>query len=581
MTSLELRKKFLEFFATKGHKVIPSASLVPANDPTVLFTTAGMHPLVPYLLGEEHHAGKRLASAQKCIRTGDIEEVGDDTHLTCFEMLGNWSLGDYWKEDAIAWSFEFLTDKKWLGLPVEKLAISCFAGDKDAPQDNESAELWQKLGIPQERIAFLGKEDNWWGPAGLTGPCGPDTEMFYWTGGELAPKVFDPKDKRWFEIWNDVFMQYNKTEAGAYEPLKQKNVDTGMGLERTLAALNGNKSVYETELFVPIMDEVKKILQTIDVKSQRIISDHIKASVFLLSDGVKPSNKDRGYILRRLIRRAVFRGYKNDRNFDSKKVKSIAQVILEIYSDNYQEFEQEDKRAGILDDISLETRKFRATIEKGSKEADKGTSPFILFTSYGIPIELTQEIAEEKGGKIDLEKFNEDMKKHQELSRTSSAGQFKGGLADHSEIITRLHTVTHLMNAALRKVLGDHVWQKGSNITKERTRFDFTHSEKMTDEQKSKVEELVNSWIERDLTVKKEVMPLEQAKQLNAIGVFGEKYAETVSVYTVMDPKNGEVISREFCGGPHVEHTGVIGQFKILKEEAVAAGIRRIKAAVS
>jgi len=581
MTSLELRKKFLEFFATKGHKVIPSASLVPANDPTVLFTTAGMHPLVPYLLGEEHHAGKRLASAQKCIRTGDIEEVGDDTHLTFFEMLGNWSLGDYWKEDAIAWSFEFLTDKKWLGLPVEKLAISCFAGDKDAPQDNESAELWQKLGIPQERIAFLGKEDNWWGPAGLTGPCGPDTEMFYWTGGELAPKVFDPKDKRWFEIWNDVFMQYNKTEAGAYEPLKQKNVDTGMGLERTLAALNGNKSVYETELFVPIMDEVKKILQTIDVKSQRIISDHIKASVFLLSDGVKPSNKDRGYILRRLIRRAVFRGYKNDRNFDSKKVKSIAQVILEIYSDNYQEFEQEDKRAGILDDISLETRKFRATIEKGSKEADKGTSPFILFTSYGIPIELTQEIAEEKGGKIDLEKFNEDMKKHQELSRTSSAGQFKGGLADHSEIITRLHTVTHLMNAALRKVLGDHVWQKGSNITKERTRFDFTHSEKMTDEQKSKVEELVNSWIERDLTVKKEVMPLEQAKQLNAIGVFGEKYAETVSVYTVMDPKNGEVISREFCGGPHVEHTGVIGQFKILKEEAVAAGIRRIKAAVS
>ena len=581
MTSLELRKKFLEFFATKGHKVIPSASLVPANDPTVLFTTAGMHPLVPYLLGEEHHAGKRLASAQKCIRTGDIEEVGDNRHLTFFEMLGNWSLGDYWKEDAIAWSFEFLTDKKWLGLPVEKLAISCFAGDKDAPQDNESAELWQKLGIPQERIAFLGKEDNWWGPAGLTGPCGPDTEMFYWTGGELAPKVFDPKDKRWFEIWNDVFMQYNKTEAGAYEPLKQKNVDTGMGLERTLAALNGNKSVYETELFVPIMDEVKKILQTIDVKSQRIISDHIKASVFLLSDGVKPSNKDRGYILRRLIRRAVFRGYKNDRNFDSKKVKSIAQVILEIYSDNYQEFEQEDKRAGILDDISLETRKFRATIEKGSKEADKGTSPFILFTSYGIPIELTQEIAEEKGGKIDLEKFNEDMKKHQELSRTSSAGQFKGGLADHSEIITRLHTVTHLMNAALRKVLGDHVWQKGSNITKERTRFDFTHSEKMTDEQKSKVEELVNSWIERDLTVKKEVMPLEQAKQLNAIGVFGEKYAETVSVYTVMDPKNGEVISREFCGGPHVEHTGVIGQFKILKEEAVAAGIRRIKAAVS
>ncbi|KKS74373.1 MAG: alanyl-tRNA synthetase, partial [Parcubacteria group bacterium GW2011_GWA2_42_80] len=528
------------------------------------------------------------------IRTGDIEEVGDDTHLTFFEMLGNWSLGDYFKPEAIDWSYEFLTDKKWLGLPVEKLAISCFAGDKDAPQDNESAELWQKLGIPQERVTFLGKEDNWWGPAGQTGPCGPDTEMFYWIGSEPAPVVFDPADKRWFEIWNDVFMQYDKqlTESGKnkmvdkdwdgsfstedfiFKQLKQRNVDTGMGLERTLVALNGLRSVYETDLFAPIMDKVKNILPTIDVKSQRIISDHIKASVFLLSDGVEPSNKDRGYILRRLIRRAVARANMKDIDFDSQKLKLIAQIVLENYKDIYQEFKQEDKRSDILNKLSLETRKFRATIEKGFKEFEKGTDPFILFTSYGFPIELTQEIAAEKGVEIDLGKFNKDMKKHQELSRTASAGQFKGGLADNSEIITRLHTVTHLMNAALRQVLGEHVWQKGSNITAERTRFDFTHPEKMTEEQKSKVEELVNGWIGRDLTVKKEVMPVVEAKKLNGIGVFGEKYADTVSVYTVIDSKTGEVVSREFCGGPHVEHTGVIGQFKILKEEAVAAGIR-------
>ena len=413
--------------------------------------------------------------------------------------------------------------------------------------------------------------------------------------------VFDPADKRWFEIWNDVFMQYDKqlTESGKnkmvdkdwdgsfstedfiFKQLKQRNVDTGMGLERTLVALNGLRSVYETDLFAPIMDKVKNILPTIDVKSQRIISDHIKASVFLLSDGVEPSNKDRGYILRRLIRRAVARANMKDIDFDSQKLKLIAQIVLENYKDIYQEFKQEDKRSDILNKLSLETRKFRATIEKGFKEFEKGTDPFILFTSYGFPIELTQEIAAEKGVEIDLGKFNKDMKKHQELSRTASAGQFKGGLADNSEIITRLHTVTHLMNAALRQVLGEHVWQKGSNITAERTRFDFTHPEKMTEEQKSKVEELVNGWIGRDLTVKKEVMPVVEAKKLNGIGVFGEKYADTVSVYTVIDSKTGEVVSREFCGGPHVEHTGVIGQFKILKEEAVAAGIRRIKAAVS
>ena len=587
MTSLELRKKFLEFFATKGHKVIPSASLVPANDPTVLFTTAGMHPLVPYLLGEEHHAGKRLASAQKCIRTGDIEEVGDDTHLTFFEMLGNWSLGDYFKPEAIDWSYEFLTDKKWLGLPVEKLAISCFAGDKDAPQDNESARVWLGLGILQERIAFLGKEDNWWGPAGLTGPCGPDTEMFYWTGSEPAPSVFDPKDKRWFEIWNDVFMQYNKTVDGKYEPLQQKNVDTGMGLERTLVAINGLSSVYETDLLAPLLEFLK---QQVSVNEQderkfRIMADHLRATCFMAADGVVPSNKDRGYVMRRVIRRVMV--YARQLGLHDNWLAGFIKEFINIYSDAYPELESKS----VLISINDEMERFIATLDKGIKEIKgqvtkagyvTGSQASVYYQSYGIPLDVTTEIVNGMDGEIkDLQDFDKEMEKHQDLSRTASAGVFKGGLADHTKEVVRLHTATHLMNAALRQVLGEHVWQKGSNITKERTRFDFTHSEKMTDEQKSKVEELVNSWIEHDLTVKKEVMPLEQAKQLNAIGVFGEKYAETVSVYTVMDPKNGEVISREFCGGPHVEHTGVIGQFKILKEEAVAAGIRRIKAAVS
>lgn len=585
MTSNELRQKFLEFFESKGHKVIPSSSLVPANDPTVLFTTAGMHPLVPYLLGQDHHAGKRLTSVQKCIRTGDIEEVGDDTHLTFFEMLGNWSLGDYWKEEAITWSYEFLTDKKWLGLSLDRLAVTCFAGDEDAPKDNESAEIWLKLGIHKDRLKFLGKVDNWWGPAGTTGPCGPDTEMFYWTGSAPAPAVFDPADRRWFEIWNDVFMQYNKTADGKYEPLKQKNVDTGMGLERTLVALNGLNSVYETDLFVSVINKVKEILPAIDAKFQRILADHIKASVFLLNDGVEPSNKDRGYVLRRIIRRAVYRA-NNDKEFDSEKLKSIAQIVLDIYQEAYPEFKQEDKRTDILNKLSLETRKFRSTIEKGRKEFNKltavdGKIAFDLYQTYGFPWELTRELAEAKGQEVDRSVFEKEFHKHQELSRTASAGVFKGGLADHTDQVVRLHTATHLMNAALRKVLGVHVWQKGSNITAERTRFDFTHPEKMTDEQKKSVEELVNGWIARDLLVKKEIMSLAEAKQLEAIGVFGEKYADTVSVYTVYDPKTGEVISREFCGGPHVEHTGVIGYFRILKEEAVASGIRRIKASVN
>ncbi len=562
MNSSELRKKYLKFFEEKGHKVIPSASLVPANDPTVLFTTAGMHPLVPFLLGEQHPEGKRLVNYQKCLRTDDIDEVGDATHNTFFEMLGNWSLGDYWKDESIRWSYEFLTDKKWLGLPHDKLKVSVFAGDDDAPRDEESANIWKSLGFDDEHIMYLGKKDNWWGPPGATGPCGPDTEIFYNTGEE------------WVEIWNNVFMQYNKTADGKFEPLKQKNVDTGMGLERITLALGGKSSVYDTDVFLTTMEKIKELAPSIDAKSQRIIADHLRASVFLIADGVKPSNKSQGYILRRLIRRSVT--YLSKLNLDSEAVKAIGQTIREKYKEFYPDLDSDS----IYDELSEETKKFRATLDKGLKLIEgkiivSGKEAFDLFQSYGFPFELTKELV-----KVDEEEFQKEFAKHQDLSRTASAGMFKGGLASHSDKVVRLHTATHLLNAALRKVLGENVWQKGSNITEERTRFDFTHDKKMTDEEKQKVEELVNSWIERDLPMKKEIMPLEEAKKLGAIGVFGEKYPDTVSIYTIADAKSNEVISREFCGGPHVEHTGVIGKFKIGKEEAVSAGIRRIKATI-
>ena len=582
MTAQELRKKYLDFFASKGHAIIPSAPLVPVNDPTVLFTTAGMHPLVPYLLGEKHPEGNRLVSVQKCIRTGDIEEVGDDTHLTFFEMLGNWSLGDYFKKEAIGWSWEFLTSKEWLGLDKNRLAFSCFAGDENASRDTESAELWLSLGVPKQRIVYLGKEDNWWGPAGTTGPCGPDTEMFYWTGGEQVPDIFDPKDMRWVEIWNDVFMECNKTADGIFEPLAQKNVDTGMGLERTLAALNGKKSVYETDVFAPLMDviqqEVKKPQQD-QQKKVRIIADHVRASVFMLADGVRPSNKDRGYVLRRLLRRAMV--HTHTLGIAQEKMALFGNCILDQFGQVYDNLLPQKE---VIDgEINAEKARFGKALDKGLKEFEKfsmldGRAAFDLYQTYGFPWELTRELAQSHGQKINKEEFESEFKKHQDLSRTSSAGVFKGGLADHTDEVVRLHTATHLMNKALREVLGEHVWQKGSHITKERTRFDFTHPQKMTPEEIKKVEKLVNDWIARDLTVKKEIMPLEEARKLNAIGAFGEKYGDTVSVYTVYDQKTNEVISREFCGGPHVEHTGVIGKFKVIKEEAVAAGIRRIRA---
>lgn len=568
MTAQELRKKFLDFFKNKNHALLASASLIPENDPTTLFISAGMHPLVPYLMGEKHPQGRRLVSVQKCIRTIDIDEVGDAYHHTFFEMLGNWSLGDYFKKEAIDWSCEFLT--KDLSIPVERLAISVFKGDQ------ESINIWQSVGIPKSRIVELGRADNWWGPAGQTGPCGPDTEIFYWDDdNQPAPKNFDPRDSHWIEIWNDVFMEYHKTAEGKFEPLKQKNVDTGMGLERTLAVLNGLTDDYQTELFYPI---IKKIEEVTDEKYEknkrkfRIIADHIKASVFLLSDGVEPSNKDRGYVLRRLIRRVVVFINIDDIKFDSKKFRSIAEAVFDIYKDTYQEFKERSKCEDILNKFSKEVRKFRATIEKGFKEFEKGTDAFVLFSTYGFPIEMTQELAKEKGQKIDIKKFNQQMKKHQELSRTAAAGKFKSGLADSSEETKKLHTAAHLLLAALRKVLGEQVTQKGSNITAERLRFDFSHDQKLTEEEKKKVEELVNQIIKEDLPVECEEMDLEKAKQSGAMGAFESKYGQQVKVYSIGD------FSKEICAGPHVERTGQLGHFKIIKEQSSSAGVRRIKA---
>jgi alanyl-tRNA synthetase len=581
MTSSELRQKFLDFFKKNGHTIIPSASLIPENDPTVLFTTAGMHPLVPFLLGEKHPAGTRLTNCQKCIRTGDIDDVGDDTHNTFFEMLGNWSLGDYGKTDAIKWSFEFLT--KELNIPIERLAVSVFEGDETAPFDEEAYNIWKNLGISEKRIAKLGKEDNWWGPAGQTGPCGPDTEMFYWKlNTSDVPEVFDPKDKNWVEIWNDVFMQYVKDESGNYNPAKQKNVDTGMGLERTLAVLNGKENIYETDLFLPIIKKIESLFQSSQElensqKAVRIIADHVKASTFLLASGIEPSNLGRGYILRRLIRRAI--RYGKQLGINGNFIIKVYPSVVEVYDGIYPEIKE--KEDFIVRQLEMEEEKFEKTLENGLREFAKLTSvsgkdAFNLYQTYGFPIEITEELAKEKGITVDVEEFEKELEKHQELSRTASAGMFKGGLADNSEQTTKLHTVAHLMLAGLRKVLGDEIYQKGSNITAERLRFDFSYKEKMTSGQIKDVENFVNGIIEKDLPVSFKEMTLEDAKKMNAMGVFESKYGEKVKVYTV---GSGESIaSREICGGPHVEHTGVLGHFKILKEESSSSGIRRIKA---
>lgn len=573
MQSFELRKKFLDFFEENNHQIIPSASLIPENDPTVLFTTAGMHPLVPFLMGEKHPAGKRLANIQICLRTDDIDEVGDETHHTFFEMLGNWSLGDYFKEEAIKYSFEFLTNKKWLGINKEKLAISIFVGDQDAKQDEATKKLWLNLGIAGKRIKALSKKDNWWGPAGQTGPCGPDTEMFYWVDSQPTPEEFDPKDKRWFEIWNDVFMQYFKNIDGVYESLRQKNVDTGMGLERTLAVLNGLNDNYRTDVFWPMIKKIEELSgkKYDDYKKEfRIIVDHLKAAVFIIGDknGVEPSNLGQGYVARRLLRRAI--RYGKILNLPHNFLEVLIKKVIEIYQDVYLVIKEKEKY--IIEVIKKEEEKFEKTLEKGLKEFEKGKDPFILYTTYGFPIELTLEIAKEKGMLIDLKKFNEELKKHQELSRTASAGMFKGGLADAGEKAVRYHTATHLLLAALRQVLGDHVYQRGSNINAERLRFDFSHADKMTEEQIKKVEEMVNQKIKADIPVVCREMSLDEAKKNNMMGIFENKYGQQVKTYSI------EEFSQEICGGPHAHRTSELGEFKIIKEESSAAGVRRIKA---
>jgi alanyl-tRNA synthetase len=603
MTSHELRQKYLDFFKEKEHAIIPSAPLVPENDPTVLFTTAGMHPLVPFLMGEKHPLGKRLANVQKCVRTPDIDDVGDNRHLTFFEMLGNWSLGDYFKREAIEWSFEFLTSEKWLGLDPRRLFVTVFEGDDNAPRDEESIKIWKeqfrKAGIEAEvaedkmvnyekRIVPLGKDDNWWGPAGNTGPCGPDTEMFYDVSpenGTVEGNFEKLNGPRLVEIWNDVFMEYNKKADGTFEKLVAQNVDTGMGLERTLVTLTGKESVFDTEIFQPVIRKIEEISNKEyqsgeGGSSMRIIADHLRTAVFMIADGVEPSNVERGYILRRLIRRAVRQGKMLgiEDNFTSK----IAEVVIGEYKDVYPELDREENK--IIEALDQEEVRFRQTLEKGlkkikeiiaeSRSAEKisGEKAFYLFSTFGFPLELTKEIAGEHNMAVDEEEFHKEFEKHQDLSRTVSSGMFKGGLADAGENSARLHTATHLLLASLRKVLGEHVLQKGSNITGERLRLDFSHDKKMTAEEISEVEKLVNEAISENIPMKCDEMTLEEAQKMGAMGVFGEKYGDKVKVYSILD------FSREICGGPHAGETGELGKFRIKKEESSSAGVRRIKA---
>ena len=649
-TSNELRSLFLKFFEDHGHAVISSASVIPENDPTVLFTTAGMHPLVPYLMGEKHPSGTRLTDVQKCIRTGDIEDVGDFSHLTFFQMLGNWSLGDYFKKEMIPWSWEFLTSPDYLGLPKERLAFSVFAGDEDCPRDEESAQLWRDCGVDDDHIFFLPKENNWWGPAGLTGPCGPDTEMFIITDKEPCGPDCSPACScgRYLEIWNDVFMQYNKNADGKFEPLSQKNVDTGMGLERTICVLNGKKSVYETDSFTDILAKISELSgkeygsDDETTKAFRIIADHMRTSTFIMGDdrGVSPSNVDQGYVLRRLIRRAV--RYGMGIGMPDGFTGVIAKVIIDQYKEVYPELER--NQSFVLEQLALEETRFAKTLRQGEKEFEKiynnvkntqatleailaadnkvalaqeyaqvkklrpspdmmpiieaaksgdeaalveavnarlatlsvmdGRSAFKLYDTYGFPIEMTIELATEKGLTVDQNDFAERFKQHQATSQAGAEQRFKGGLADHSDQTARLHTATHLMHTALRKVLGPEVAQKGSNITAERLRFDFSFGRKMTAEEIAEVEKLVNEAIAAKAPVVCEEMTVAEAKEQGAIGLFESKYGEKVKVYTM-----GE-FSKEICGGPHAENTGDLVSFKIKKEESSSAGVRRIKAVI-
>ena len=668
LTANELRSLFKDFFLSKGHQEIPSASIIPENDPTVLFTTAGMHPLVPYLMGQPHPAGKRLVNVQKCIRTGDIDDVGNNSHLTFFEMLGNWSLGDYFKKEMIPWSWEFLTSPQWLGIDKDRLAFSVFEGDENAPKDEESHALWRSVGVPEERIFYLPREFNWWGPAGLTGPCGPDTEMFFITDKPACGPDCSPACScgRYLEIWNDVFMQYNKQQDGSFVPLDQPNVDTGMGLERTIGVLMGKKSVYETDLFIDIIGRIETLSgkqyegadeQTL--KAFRIVADHLRTATFILGDSrsVTPSNVDQGYVLRRLIRRAVRFG--RHLELQDGFTAEVAKTIIDQYHEPYPELEE--NRAFVLDQLLLEEQRFQRSLGQGLKEFEKaisriqqltgvfgelqtqlkevfnpeflnrlqqvqevarnvgsslkprpeqlqmmehikdftaavdtignfskyasefvsslktidGRDAFKLYDTYGFPVEITKELASEHGLNVDEEDFIERFRQHQIKSQAGAQQRFKGGLADHDEETTKLHTATHILHTALRRVLGEEVHQKGSNITAERLRFDFTFGRKMTKDELQKVENMVNDVIHSNAEVCMEEMTVDEAKAQGAIGLFDSKYGDRVRVYTMGD------FSKEICGGPHVGNTGELGSFKILKEESSSAGVRRIKAVVA
>ena len=610
LTADELREMYLKFFESKGHKIIPGASVIPENDPTVLFTTAGMHPLVPYLMGAmEHPAGTRLTDVQKCVRTGDIDAVGDSAHLTFFEMLGNWSLNDYFKKEAISWSFEFLTTK--LGFSPEQLSVTVFKGEGVEgesgyiPADEEAVEIWKSLGIPEERIYRLPREDNWWGPAGTTGPCGPDTEMFIDTGKEKCGPDCRPGCHcgKYIEIWNDVFMQYNKNADGAFEPLGRHNVDTGMGVERTICMMSGAPTVYDTEIFAPIMAKIDELsakngasggpepCPSIDddlvLKARRIIADHMRTATFILCDpkgGVKPGNVGANYVLRRLIRRAV--RYSRFLGIAQGFTVKLAETICEKYSNVYPELKE--NLAQCKADLEAEENRFNQTLDKGEAMFNKvaeqlkahgqtqisGKTAFKLYDTFGFPFEMTLEMADKAGLTVDKEGFDEANRKHQELSRTTSAGAFKAGLQDNSEVVTRMHTATHLLHAALHQVLGPTANQKGSNITAERLRFDFTWPEPLTSEQKDAVEKLVNEWIEKGIEVSKKTTTVEEAKAEGAMALFGAKYGDEVTLYSIGD------VSKEICCGPHVDNTKELGSFKIKKEQSSSAGVRRIKAVI-
>ena len=586
MKDINLKEEYLKFFESKSHKIIPSAPVIPENDPTCLFNTAGMQPLVPYLKGEPHPEGKRLTDVQKCFRTNDLDEVGDKTHHTFFEMLGNWSLGDYFKKEAISWSFEFLT--KCLEIPVEKLAVTVFKGNDMVEADTESVEIWKSAGIKEEKIKYLGEDDNWWPNMELTGPCGPDTEIFYWRSEEPVPEKFDPENDNWVEIWNNVFMQYNHESDGTFKPLKNKNVDTGLGVERVTAVLEGVTDNYKSSIWKDIIKKIEEISNHSYhdekyTRSMRIIADHIRAIVIISGDDaqIKPSNTDQGYILRRLIRRMIRYAKKLDIEINSDWEQVLAELIINQYSKYYHELER--NRQNILDVLKNEKIKFNKTLEKGLREFEKAIQnikdnkidkdiAFKLYDTYGFPIELTQELAKESGLEVDVQGFNEKFKEHQEKSRAGSNQKFKGGLASTGDMEIKYHTATHLLNAALKKVLGEHVHQKGSNITAERMRFDFSHDEKMTPEQKQEVEDLVNKYISMAIPVEKLEMKKEDAVKMGAEAMFMDRYADIVTVYKIGD------VSLEVCGGPHVKNTSELGKFKIKKEESSSAGVRRIKA---